>query len=272
MMETAAVTPSVPQPGGFGKEALAANSDGPPLASDSNDVFTPTVTEFQTAAVGVALHDGLARALGVASGRSSADRGAEGQPTGLAGQPEATAQRSDAPSADRRDNGLASRPPESAAASRADRTERTGLTVGQLDLGVCYPLAAGRWAEASASPAEQMPCGVEVPGPGWEPAPHQQAGLLGDASLAEESSLNAAIRQFFLQLDEVGRDLGQTLARNKFLPWLLAGVMGALAVEATRQYLRRARLRTGTAAGEDEDEDTLTWVPGLPDPVAVEVS
>jgi hypothetical protein len=111
---------------------------------------------------------------------------------------------------------------------------------------------------------------VAVLAPDWAPSPQQQVGPLGDASLADEAPLDDAIRQFFLRLDEVGRDLSQTLARNKFLPWLLAGVMGALAVEATRQYLRRARPRPGMAAGEDEDEDTLTWVPGLPDPVAAE--
>jgi hypothetical protein len=265
------VSSTAPQPRAPGLEILSADSGGLQLAPDPQAVAASTATEIQPAELlGFALHDGFSKAPAVAVGRSLAARSPEGQARGVPGLAETTAQRGDSPAADKAENGQAATPPDLAA---LNRTDRMGLAGGQQDLPVAPAHIEGRRGEAVAALSpEPVSAGTEALASDWEAAPPQQAGLLGDASLADEGSLHAAVRQFFLRLDDLGRDLNSALARSKLLPWLLAGAMGALAVEAARQYLRRARPRPGMAADEDEDEDTLTWVPGLPDPVATEES
>jgi hypothetical protein len=97
--------------------------------------------------------------------------------------------------------------------------------------------------------------------------PMQRAGLLGEAAPADAGPLDVAIREFLGQLDNLGRDLTQGAARNGPLPWVLVAALGAAALEVGRRQVRR---RERLVLDADDDEDTLTWVPGLPSSVAPE--
>jgi hypothetical protein len=120
----------------------------------------------------------------------------------------------------------------------------------------------GRPGEA-ATPVERAAAAADEAAPAL-----LRAGLLAEAAPADAAPLDIAIREFLGTLDGLGRDLTQGAVRNGPLPWVLLAFAGAAVIEVGRRNARRRRGSLALAGGADED--TLTWVPGLPGPVAPE--
>jgi hypothetical protein len=96
------------------------------------------------------------------------------------------------------------------------------------------------------------------------------ADLLNGAAPQDTFALDVGVRQFLGQIDDLGREVTQSLQETNIAMWVALAAVGAFTYELARRRRLRARMAQGHAAGADHFGDS--WVPGLSGPLGSDAS